>query len=92
MLNTATSSQILLKHGAPAQTAFDQLCTAMAITSTAPSSAEDFGVKIMEMLTLAESALPDLQKQNNFSYAIGEGGAYRASIKAVVLASFSVIA
>jgi hypothetical protein len=92
MLNSATSGQILVKYGAPAQSAFDTLCNAMGVDSLAPGSAESFAVKIIEMLTTAETALPDAQKQNNFGYSIGEGGAYRATIKAAVVASFTVMA
>lgn len=90
MLNSATSSQILIKYGTPAQTAFNSLCTEMGLVNTAPFSAESFAVKMVEMLTASEAALPELQKQNNFNYSIGEGGAYRASLKAVVVANFTV--
>lgn len=90
MLNSATSAQILLKYGTPAQTAFNSLCTEIGVINANPFSAEAFAVKIVEMLTTAESALPTLQKQSNFNYAIGEGGAYRASLKAVVVANFTV--
>lgn len=91
MLNSATSSQILLKYGAPAQVAFDSFCTAIGVDGTQPASAENLSVKLVEMLTSAETALPEAQKQNNFGYSIGEGGAYRATIKAAVIANFSVM-
>lgn len=91
MLNSATSSQILLKYGAPAQVAFDNFATAIGVDSLQPASAESLAVKLVEMLTLAETALPDAQKQNNFGYSIGEGGAYRATIKAAVVANFTVM-
>lgn len=91
MLNSATSSQILLKYGAPAQIAFDSFCASIAVDNTASASAENLAVKIVEMLTLAETSLPESQKQNNFGYSIGEGGAYRATLKAAVLANFTVM-
>lgn len=91
MLNSATSSQILLKYGAPAQTAFDTLSAAIGVDNILAASAESFSVKLIEMLTLAETALPEAQKQNNFGYSIGEGGAYRATIKAAVVANFTVM-
>jgi hypothetical protein len=92
MLASAVSSQILAKHGIASQTAFNDLLVGMAIDPLSPLSAESFAVKIMESLTTAESSLPDAQKQNNFGYSIGEGGAYRGSIKAAVAASFQVVA
>jgi hypothetical protein len=91
MLNSATSAQILLKYGAPAQIAFDAFCNAIAVDNVLPASAESLAVKMVEMFTLAETALPEAQKQNNFGYSIGEGGAYRATIKAAVLANFTVM-
>lgn len=92
MLNSATSAQILLKYGAPAQSAFDSFCTSIAVVNSNPASAESFAVKIVEMLTSAETGLPEAQKQNNFGYTIGEGGAYRAQLKAAVIANFEVTA
>jgi hypothetical protein len=91
MLNSATSSQFLLKYGAPAQAAYDALSLAIGVDNLVPASAESFAVKLMEMLTMAETALPEAQKQNNFGYGIGEGGAYRGTIKAAVVANFTVM-
>ena len=81
----------MLKYGAPAQAAFDALSAAIGVDNLAPASAESMSVKLIEMLTLAETALPEAQKQNNFGYSIGEGGAYRATIKAAVVANFTVM-
>lgn len=63
----------------------------MGIDPSAALSAESFLVKIMTIACEAESALPEAAKQNNFAWTIGEGGQYRATIKAAVQTTTDVI-
>jgi hypothetical protein len=72
------------QFGNDASTAFLALIEAMDLQIADPLSTEKFLVALMIQVAEAESALPDNLKQNNFGYSIGEGGAYRATIKAVV--------
>lgn len=72
------------KFGNDASTAFLNLVTSMDIDVVDPLSAEKFLVGLMISTAEAETGLPDNLKQNNFGYSIGENGAYRATIKAVV--------
>lgn len=65
-------------------TAFNQLLEEMSILPSENLSSEAFFVGLMRSAATAESQLPDNLKQNNFGYSIGEGGNYRASIKAIV--------
>jgi hypothetical protein len=72
------------KFGNDASSAFLALIEAMDLVMLDPLSAEKFLVALMIQVAEAESVLPDNLKQNNFGYSIGEGGSYRATIKAVV--------
>ena len=92
MFATNVSNQVALRYNPAAQLAFNGFLSSIGIDSAIPFSAENFAVKMVELLTDAETALPDAQKQNNFGYSIGEGGAYRATIKAAVTTSFQVVA
>ena len=88
---TEPLNQFGLRYGGPVQVAFQNLLTAMNTDFASPFSAEDFAVKFLEAFTAAEKSLPDAQKQNNFGYAISEGGAYRGSIKAAVSTNLTVV-
>ncbi len=72
------------KFGNDASSAFLALMESMDVEILDPLGAEKFLVALMISTAEAETALPDNLKQNNFGYQIGENGAYRATIKAVV--------
>lgn len=84
-------NQFTIKYGPSAQTAIELVISTMGVSELELLGAESLAVKFMELFTLAEKNLPDTLKQNNFGYGIGEGGAYRGTIKATVSTALQVI-
>ena len=91
MLAVNFVNQAALRYGIATTPLIEGLFVQMGVDQTQPLSAEDFAVKVVELLTNAENALPDTLKQNNFGYGIGESGAYRGTIKATVSTILQVV-
>jgi hypothetical protein len=91
MLASAIVSKIQAQFGGTAAANFTDFLVNIGIDTAVPLSAEKFLVTLMNAVSEAESGLPDAQKQNNFGYSIGEGGVYRATIKAIVAIQPNVI-
>lgn len=92
MTATEIGNRIALKYGANAGANWANLIGGMGVAAGGTNSAEKFLVSLMNLVCEAETQLPEAQAQNNFGYNIGEGGAYRATIRAGVSTEITVIA